>query len=665
MILKLEHIGQIDTGTFNLSQGITTILGANGSGKSTLVNALFMALTGEPIDSCTLDEKVTHGYDTGTITLNTGNWRVTRTIGKKSSVLLEDKSGTRLTKKAEVNDYILKWYNLPSTDIIKEVYFSAQFRATDAIETTPAVRLAMLASVLGFAKYEKGQKYLYQYLSQMPEINYSETTYTNLLNQKEEHEISIRTFKERIAKNNEELNALPSEEQINAILESPTFEEFKKNEQEKADLESKLKETEKELQNAYDEKSNIGSLRNLIDKWDHYYQDKEELEELIVKMKDIETRMPHAAEKIKECINEDTLNKMQLEQDLKAIEERKNLLQGGVCPLSKDTPCSRLIAMSDPTKLDNEANLIKKNINILNENIETMQAMLKGSEDAYKEYVANDAKQAVLKARLLQKPSEEIEITEEQKKKVADYSELKSNTKIAGLVTDIDLLRKGISIKEAIFAGKTPVTAEDKKKASEQCLKRADIMNKLLVDSTYVTSTQKAYEDICELIETMEKEKQKAEEHNFKRNVYMHTRHLLSKDCLPRLLMENTIKQLNTHLLYYINLFNFPYKCQVFADGNFMYSDDQDTWYNTKLLSGGQKYMVSIMLKLALAATLKTNFPFYVLDEPTTGLDVENRRLLADLFRDMEAKINPLYLIIPTHDVEIADSASNTITIGG
>lgn len=95
-----------------------------------------------------------------------------------------------------------------------------------------------------------------------------------------------------------------------------------------------------------------------------------------------------------------------------------------------------------------------------------------------------------------------------------------------------------------------------------------------------------------------------------------------------------------------------------------MYASDKDEWHSTRLLSGGQKYMVAIMLKLALAAVLKTNFPFYVLDEPTTGLDTENRRLLADLFRDMEAKINPLYLLIPTHDVEIADSASNTIIIG-
>jgi DNA repair exonuclease SbcCD ATPase subunit len=664
MILKLEHIGKIDTATFNFSQGVTTVIGRNGQGKSTLVNALYMALTGETIDGCNLDDKVTWGYDTGNIFLITDHWKVTRTIGKKSAVLLEDKSGVRFTKKAEVNDYILRWYNIPSEDILKEVYFSAQYKAIDILETTPAKRLDMFATVLGFAKYKKADQLLYQHISSMPVIQYNDTLYDNFKQSLADDEALLPKLKQELDKLNQSFEKFRSPNELYKIINAPTESSMNNIKNELIKAEQDLENETVKLQFLQDEKARKLSIKNKLQQYDNYIADKKELDKLIHEMQGIEANMPNATEKIRELIEEDTKSKTEFELRLKTIESQKDMLKDGLCPLSKAPPCSTLLSILDPAKLEEESKEINKNLNIINENLDAMKAMLKMSEDATAAFIANDSRQAIIKARLMlvtddiknyQDTTDRIEL--------ANYSEIEANKEIIEQEKVVGCTRDMVTALKCQIAVDI-VTDEERANAireeDERNLVTSEIISlkrdiKTIEDRMPVTKSQ---------IAKMEEDKAIADEHNFKRNVYACARHILNRDNLPRMLMENAITQLNTHLTYYINLFNFPYKCQVFADGTFMYASDKDEWHSTKLLSGGQKYMVAIMLKLALAAVLKTSFPFYVLDEPTTGLDTENRRLLADLFRDMEAKINPLYLIIPTHDVEIADSASNTITIG-
>ena len=47
--------------------------------------------------------------------------------------------------------------------------------------------------------------------------------------------------------------------------------------------------------------------------------------------------------------------------------------------------------------------------------------------------------------------------------------------------------------------------------------------------------------------------------------------------------------------------------------------------------SGGQRMLVSVLLRLAISETLCPNCGFIALDEPTIHLDVEHTRMLAEL----------------------------------
>lgn len=538
MILKLEHIGKIDTATYNFTQGVTTIIGRNGQGKSTLVNALYMALTGDTIDGCNLDEKVTWGYDTGTIIFTTDYWKVTRTIGKKSSVLLEDKAGVRFTKKSEVNDYILRWYNIPSVDILKDVYFSAQYKAIDILETTPAKRLDMLASVLGFAKYQKAHQLIYQHLTTMPEIQYNASLYEEFCKSLEEDKESLPKLNQELNKLTADFDKLRSFNELYEIINSPTEASLSSLKAELSNAEKDLEDAEIKLKFLQDEKFRKAGIKNKLQQYDNYVKDQKELDGLIAEMRGIESNMPNASDKIRELIEEDTKNKTEFELRLKTIDSQKNMLKDGLCPLSKAPPCSTLLSILNPDKLEQEAEELNNNLNIINENLTAMKAMLQMSEDATAAYIANDTRQAVLKARLLTVPDDIKNYQNDTARtELENYSELDVNKEIVEQERAVGCLRDTVAALR-VKAETNTVTDEERIAA----IKEEETRNLLTAEIITLKRDIKTIEERIPVTEKqlakMEEDKAIADEHNFKRTVYTCARHVLNRDNLPRMLME-------------------------------------------------------------------------------------------------------------------------------
>lgn len=667
MKLKLKHIGKLDTKIFDLKQGVTTVLGENGMGKSTLVNALYLALTGETIDGSVLEDKVTWDHDTGSVTLETEQWTVTRTIGKKSSVLLTDNTDLRLTKKAEVNDYIFKYYNISSADILKEVYFAAQYRAIDILETTPAKRLDMLASVFGFSKYDRAQKRIYQQLAQIPEVSVNKELITSIENQLSDIDKQIAEVGASVEASKKNLDAIPDEQSLIEKMNAQTEDDV----QELKEAQDTLNKTLDNVYTAFKELSaynlDMSKLESRVGEYRQYIETVDALNVLKKDMEEIQKDMPTATERIRELKEQSLSERADLQMQLKQLQERKDMLKDGLCPLSKTPPCSGLLKLADPDILNTQIQELTNNLSTLEEDLKGLAAMETASVQAYKRYCENDAKQAQLKNWLSQhKELENNNPSTEELKEVDDY--LSKKPEIEKDLKDLEVknqdLRNSLAVCEAKLKDIKVVSKEEQELAKKQYSERLGLLQAIAAHEADLKHLNDRKDDSTRLLETLKADLDKADDINFKRQVLAATRQVLSRDYLPRLMMESIVQQLNNHLLYYINLFGFKYNCKVMTDGDFLFLNEADKWVSTKHLSGGQKYLVAIMLKLASAATIRTSFPFYVLDEPTTGLDYQNRQLLADLFKDMEAKLKPLYLVIPTHDSEVAEVATNKIIIG-
>jgi DNA repair exonuclease SbcCD ATPase subunit len=143
-------------------------------------------------------------------------------------------------------------------------------------------------------------------------------------------------------------------------------------------------------------------------------------------------------------------------------------------------------------------------------------------------------------------------------------------------------------------------------------------------------------------------------------------RDLLHRDNVPRLLLEGVRGDLNNKLSEYVNMFDLPYELDWTADGDLLYKPLNSDWCSTRMLSGGQKYILMLSLRCSFAELLNSVFPVLVLDEPTTGLDTVNRGLLAETLLSISDTLctRGMSLLIPTHDETIIQNAQNIIKIG-
>lgn len=78
-------------------------------------------------------------------------------------------------------------------------------------------------------------------------------------------------------------------------------------------------------------------------------------------------------------------------------------------------------------------------------------------------------------------------------------------------------------------------------------------------------------------------------------------------------------------------------------------------------LSGGERTMLAIALRLALARVLKVPLNSMILDEPTEFLDENARRRMFDIVKNTATIVDQI--IVVTHDIEVEEMASRVIRI--
>ena len=129
-------------------------------------------------------------------------------------------------------------------------------------------------------------------------------------------------------------------------------------------------------------------------------------------------------------------------------------------------------------------------------------------------------------------------------------------------------------------------------------------------------------------------------------------REKLHRDCLAAIVHQTTLENLEAQVVETLRSFQSPFCVVASRDLGFTARFANGTVMPASGLSGGQKVMLAGAFRLTVNSTFASQMGIMVLDEPTDGLDYDNRVLAADVFMRLgdRAKRNGYQIIVVTHD---------------
>lgn len=666
--LKLINVGAVGTAEIAINPGMNVLLGANGAGKSTIVNAFYFALTGESLEAANIQSLVRWGFSSMTVTLEASDFTVERTVQKKSAAVKHKLTvgSSVMAKKDEVNNWILRRFGIVDLSAFRSVYFVEQFRAIDIINATNSARSSMLLDVFGFRKFEKIRSAAQTVLGAFPvsqigeelmkelEANVERCEQDKLVSQAEYDMVSVQLMDEGAAK---EL-----EERLKFAL---TEEESKKISAELQKLKFRKAELDSTLAALVDPAANIDhESAGRKKRFDQVVATRDELAAQIKKFK---KEKPPKPEKVRLLLDGLHRQLMQFEFDIQNLEKRKTLVKDGKCPLTKGSICADLKALTNPELLESELEDLLTRQKALKKDMPEVKKMLADSERFYEElkHLEKQYSEAKKEAEDLSDYAsfdldayrKAIEASKSGKEELVEVNnalnELKS--KINDLEATLTRSNEFPMFASAVERIKLSEALETHKKAIVLIDEKKKALDKAVLD---YSAAKGAYDSAVE-------EQKKAEDILRKRDVLTSIRTVLHRDAVPRMLLAEIREELNDRLAQYTDLFSFPYDVVWEEDGSLVYDSVTGGMVSACRLSGGQKYVLALIHRCVLADMLNSTFPVLVLDEPTTGLDVANRKVLAEMLSNISVILNRrgMSLSIPTHDDLLSAVAETIIKI--
>ena len=136
---------------------------------------------------------------------------------------------------------------------------------------------------------------------------------------------------------------------------------------------------------------------------------------------------------------------------------------------------------------------------------------------------------------------------------------------------------------------------------------------------------------------------------------------LFSTSVFPRMLVQSYGEYVQKYLQNNLDHFRIPYKARIAPGFKIEMLDKEERPLPT--VSGGQSVIVGLCLRLALHRMFAQSFPMWLVDEGTTHLDEENRKLYFQLIEQLKKDDVIKQLIIIDHDGQLANVVDRVITI--
>jgi DNA repair protein SbcC/Rad50 len=187
---------------------------------------------------------------------------------------------------------------------------------------------------------------------------------------------------------------------------------------------------------------------------------------------------------------------------------------------------------------------------------------------------------------------------------------------------------------------------------------RKDELNRLKVEEAKYQTEIKMLE---ERIESSLVNEQK----NAKRNKYLGTLNSLYElfhvSQFPRRLIQSYAGDVQELLIQHTQKFNIPYTPEIAEGFKILMRDEHGRVVPT--VSGGQKVIVGLSLRLALHSLFAQSFPMWIVDEGTTHLDTENVKLYFEVIRQLRKESTIKQVIIIDHNEQLAEVVDNVIKV--
>lgn len=133
---------------------------------------------------------------------------------------------------------------------------------------------------------------------------------------------------------------------------------------------------------------------------------------------------------------------------------------------------------------------------------------------------------------------------------------------------------------------------------------------------------------------------------------------VMHRDRLPALVHRHALSSMEEVINDNLELFDSPFYVESDASLGFTARFPNGTRMPAVGLSGGQKVMLALSFRLAVSSLFASQVGMMILDEPTDGLDADNRRLAAEVFGRLGgiARSRGYQIVVITHDDLLASA---------
>jgi len=668
MIKSIELVDFLSHSDTNLEfkDGVTIFVGDNGAGKSSIIDAITYSLFGEHTRKnvkSLIRRGTNQGYAKIEFSIRDKQYEAFRKIKNVSSNYLEAKFfDTTDNNRIDIASGERKQYNESMKEEIEKIIgmdykklqiasIVEQGKLNEIIELKPAERQELFNSVIGIDKLNIASKYMLENIKKFREkiktdLGYNDDDIENLTRKFENCQQDIKETQPK--KNQLELKQKQIQEKLTELqneleIETPKIDKIDQLELRKNELLKYVKEKERAIQQQISE--NERKIRDC----EGCFEEIQENTGFEVKIQKVEEAVEETLNKIKEISNQiASLNEKQILASKLQLKDNK-------CPVC-DSTVEKLNPFFQEEHIKDEIIKLQQEIKLKEKERDTYTQKRREFEEKVQK--TRNA-ESTLRAHSINTKEELLGIkkeTEIQKEKLSltnnnDLKEISQIDNQAKLIFEnilkLELETKGF--KEEGFLNLKKIIIEKQSELSQinqetgRMLEKIDLAKKEMDEIKKIISELKIVRKYILKLE-------KIEENIFNK-----------KGSVATSLRSWALNSISLKASEYLSSLNTKIQRVSLSEKDIMCYSNTET-LDLKSLSGGESVSIALALRLGMASLLgSSNLNLMILDEPTTHLDAERKKLLVGILSQLSEISNlqlPMQFLIITHDEEIFEDSN-------